>query len=69
MKGITFEAVSLIQQTVTRELKVIHEKRFLRHSLCCISDVNVLPKEVGNILHNGINKFFLCALYDIYLET
>jgi hypothetical protein len=44
MKGTRLKAVSSIQQTVTRELKAIREKRFLGHSIRCMSDVNVVRK-------------------------
>jgi hypothetical protein len=60
MKGMRFKAVSLIKQTVTRELKAIREEVFSH----CMSDVNVAPKEAGTTLSEGINKYclyFLCG--------
>jgi hypothetical protein len=66
MKGTRFEAVSSIQQTVTRELKAIREDSFLGHSIRCTCDVNVVRKRAGTILSDGINKYFsrfLCGFY------
>jgi hypothetical protein len=42
------------------------KKRFLGHSIRCMSDVNVLRKRAGTILSDGINKYllhFLCGFY------
>jgi hypothetical protein len=49
------EAVSSIQQTVTRELKSIREGAFLGHSIPCMSDVAVVPEGEGS---EGINTYF-----------
>jgi hypothetical protein len=57
-EGTRFEAVSLIQQTVTRELKAIEKKRFLGHSIRCINDVNVVRNRAGTLLSDCINKYF-----------
>jgi hypothetical protein len=63
MKGMRFEAVSSVQQTVTRELRRYGKKRFLGHLILCMSDVNVVRKQAGIILSDGINIFlsFLCG--------
>jgi hypothetical protein len=42
MKGTRFEAVSSIQQTVTRELKATREEAFFQAFIHCMSDVNVV---------------------------
>jgi hypothetical protein len=62
MKGMRFEAVSLIQQTVMKELKAIWEEAFLGHSIHCMSNVNIAQKWAGIILSDGINKYFLSFL-------
>jgi hypothetical protein len=54
MKGMRFEAVSSIQQTVTRGMKL-----FLRHLSHCMGDVGIVSKRAGTILSHGINKHFL----------
>jgi hypothetical protein len=58
-KGMRFEVISSLQQTVIRELKTIQEDTSSRTS-CSVymSDVNVVPKEAGTILSYGINKYF-----------
>jgi hypothetical protein len=67
MKGTRFEAVLSIQQTVTRELKALREKkRFLGHSIRCMSDVNIMRKRAGTILSEGINKYLLSLLCGFY---
>jgi hypothetical protein len=47
MKGTIFEAVSSIQQNVTRELKAIREEALSGTFFRCMSDVNVTPKRAG----------------------
>jgi hypothetical protein len=75
MKGTRFKAVSSIQQTMMRELKVIREEAFFGgHSIHCMSDVNVVRKqgEGGTILSDGINKYsvsFLCVFYGLSSGT
>lgn len=49
MKVTRFEAVSSIQQTLTRE----------EASIRCVSDVNVVQKQAGTVLSDGINKYLL----------
>jgi hypothetical protein len=58
-----FEAVSSTQQTVTIELKAKREEAFLRHSILCMRDVNIVRKRAGTILSDGINKYLLSFLY------
>jgi hypothetical protein len=38
------------------------KKRFLGHSIRCMSYVNVVRKRAGTILSDGINKYFLSLL-------
>jgi hypothetical protein len=66
MKGMKFEAASSIQQTVTRELKAIWEKAFFSDMIHCMSDVNVVHKEAGTIMSDGIDKYFLSFLRGFY---
>jgi hypothetical protein len=63
MKGTRFEAVSSIQQTVSRDLKAIREEAFFGHSSRCMGDVNVVRKRAGTIMSDSINTFyiFLCG--------
>jgi hypothetical protein len=51
MKGTRFEAVSSIQQNVTRELKAIREETFSR----CM---NFVRKRAGTILSESIIHIF-----------
>jgi hypothetical protein len=53
MKWARFNAVSLIEQTVTRELMAIYDEVFPQ-----AFDVNVAPKKAGTTLSDGINKYF-----------
>jgi hypothetical protein len=63
MKRTRFDAVSSIQQTVTRELKAIWEEAFTLYSIRCMSDINIVRKRTGTILSDGINKYFSYFLY------
>jgi hypothetical protein len=58
-KRMIFEAVSYIQQTVTRELRTIRAD-----SIRFKDDVNVVPKRPGTILNDGINKY-LCFVWSL----
>jgi transposase-like protein len=59
MKGTRFEAISSIQQTVTRELKAIWEEAFSRAFDSLYDDAKVMRKRAGTIQSDGINKYFL----------
>jgi hypothetical protein len=68
MQGTRFEAVSSIQESVTRELKAIREEAFSRaFDLLC--DVNVVRKRAGTILSDGINKCFFGCFYGLSSGT
>jgi hypothetical protein len=72
LKGVRFKAISLIQQTVVRELKVIAEERFLGHSVHCMSIVNAVPKQTGTVLNDSINTYvlsFVCGFYGLTSVT
>jgi hypothetical protein len=66
MEGTRFKSVSSIQQTATRELKMIWEEVFSR-----TVDLNIMLKWAGTILSDGINKYFLflCGFYVLSLGT
>jgi uncharacterized protein (DUF427 family) len=67
MKGTRLAAVSPLQQIVTTELK----KRFLGHSIRCMSDVNVARKWARSIrvLSDPINKYLLSFLYGFFIVS
>jgi hypothetical protein len=55
MRETGFVTVSSIQQTVMRELKAIWKEAFIGHLIHSMMGVNVVPKQVGTILSDGIN--------------
>jgi hypothetical protein len=48
------------------ELTRYGKKRFLGHSIRCMSDVNVGPKQAGTVMSDGINKYFLSSSYGFH---
>jgi hypothetical protein len=68
MKEMIFKALSLIQQTVTRELKAIQKTRYLWHSFHFMSNINIVLKQAETILSDGIiNTFFY--LFCVYFTS
>jgi hypothetical protein len=56
MKGVRFEAVSSIEQTVTKEVNDIRvEVFFFEHSICYVIDVIVLLKQARTLLSDCTN--------------
>jgi hypothetical protein len=62
MKGTTFEAVSCIQETVTREVKAIQDEAFPGHSIRFVREVSIFQKRAWTISSGGINTYFLSFL-------
>jgi hypothetical protein len=65
MKGVRFEAVSSIQQTVTRELKAIREEAFSRAFYSSYERCKRCAEAGGTILSVSINKYlyYLCGFF------
>lgn len=45
------------------------KKCFLGHSIRCISDANIVRKQMGTILSDGINKYFLTFLCGFFMAS
>jgi hypothetical protein len=65
-KWTGFEAVSSIQQTVTRELKAIWEEAFSQAFDLLYEQCKHCAEAGRDILSNGINKYFISFLWVSY---
>jgi hypothetical protein len=63
------EAVSLIQQIVMRELKVILEEAFSQAFDSLYERCKLVWKRVGTILSDGINKYFFCLFSVFFMAS
>jgi hypothetical protein len=65
MKGTRFEAVSSVQQTVTRELKAIREEAFSRALDSLYERCKLCAEAGGDYTESCINKFFFlfCVVF------
>jgi hypothetical protein len=66
MKGTGFKAISLIHQTVTRELKVIWEEALSRAFDLSYERYKRCAVVGGDYMSDGINNFFLSFCVDFF---
>jgi hypothetical protein len=69
MKGVRFEAVSSIQQTVTRELKSIREETIFQAFDLSHKPYKRCADGYGYVLSYGINKYFFIIFEWVFMSS